>query len=91
MEKNDFVMWLHGFSELNGETPPTKEQWKMIQEHLATMFEKVTTELEPAQAIPNKFTEIEMKDIFKPKGDAGSLRGWGHIPETVGSGGKLIC
>lgn len=42
MTEQQFAYWLQGFAELSGESPPTREQWKSIQEHLATVFVKVT-------------------------------------------------
>lgn len=48
MDATNFAYWLNGFAELNGDTPPTAEQWKAIREHLALVFEKVT----PPVALP---------------------------------------
>ena len=42
MTPEQFAYWLQGFAELNGPTVPTFNQWKSIQEHLATVFEKKT-------------------------------------------------
>ena len=42
MTPEQFTYWLQGFVELNPNTEPTPEQWKMIQEHLKTVFTKVT-------------------------------------------------
>lgn len=42
MTPEQFTYWLQGFSELNGEWPPNKDQWKAIQEHLNTVFKKIT-------------------------------------------------
>jgi hypothetical protein len=42
MNAQDFARWLQGFAELNGDTPPTPEQWKSIREHLQLCFVKVT-------------------------------------------------
>lgn len=41
MDAQQFAYWLQGFAELTNERP-TAEQWKSIQEHLATVFVKVT-------------------------------------------------
>lgn len=46
-----FTVWLQGFVELNGGAMPSKEQWKSITEHLATVFNKVTPPVFPS--IPN--------------------------------------
>ena len=50
MTEQQFCYWLQGFIELN-QQPPTAEQWKSIQEHLATVFNKVT----PPVMLPTVF------------------------------------
>jgi len=45
MTTEQFAYWLQGFSELTGGTPPTAEQWQSIQDHLKTVFVKVTPPL----------------------------------------------
>lgn len=51
-----FCYWLQGFAELreNGGNSPTAEQWKLIREHLATVFNKVTPPLltQPSATCP---------------------------------------
>jgi hypothetical protein len=42
MTPEQFTYWLQGFVELGKGAAPTPEQWKSIQEHLATVFKKVT-------------------------------------------------
>lgn len=60
MHSTDFAYWLHGFTELTGEVMPTEAQWKMIVEHLNTVFHKVTPPLDkttdkaPAPAVAAK-------------------------------------
>lgn len=41
MTAEQFAYWLQGFSELNL-GPPSEVQWKIVQDHLATVFTKVT-------------------------------------------------
>lgn len=41
MTPENFVYWLNGFVELNG-NPPTPEQWQSIKEHLQLVMTKVT-------------------------------------------------
>ena len=41
MTPENFVYWLQGFVELNG-NPPTPEQWQSIKEHLSLVMNKVT-------------------------------------------------
>lgn len=43
MTAEQFAYWLQGFSELNPALEaPSTEQWKAIQDHLKTVFVKVT-------------------------------------------------
>jgi hypothetical protein len=43
MKPEQFVYWLQGFSEMNENQPhPTRKQWKMIEDHLKTVFKKET-------------------------------------------------
>lgn len=43
MTAEQFAYWLQGFSELNPALEaPSPEQWKAIQDHLKTVFVKVT-------------------------------------------------
>lgn len=49
MTPEQFCYWLQGFGELSSE-PPTPEQWKSINEHLQTVFKKVTPPVGPAIA-----------------------------------------
>lgn len=46
MTPEQFSYWLQGFVEMNGGKMPTEGQWKAIQEHLATVFKKVTLPVE---------------------------------------------
>jgi hypothetical protein len=43
MTPEQFAYWLQGYSEIAGDAP-TKEQWQVIQDHLKTVFHKVTPE-----------------------------------------------
>lgn len=42
MTPEQFCYWLQGRAELMPDTPPSAAEWKMIAEHLATVFKKVT-------------------------------------------------
>lgn len=42
MTPEQFAYWLQGFAELNPNNPPNAIQWKQIQDHLNTVFKKVT-------------------------------------------------
>lgn len=47
MSPEQFAYWLQGFAEMKTDkNPPTREQWELIQEHLATVFKKVTPPLQ---------------------------------------------
>jgi hypothetical protein len=41
LNPDQFAHFLYGFSETN-QNPPTTEQWKVIQNHLNGIFNKVT-------------------------------------------------
>lgn len=47
MNNDQFTYWLQGFVEMNGDKEPTKEQWKMIKNHLQLCFKKLTPPLMP--------------------------------------------
>ncbi len=43
MTPEQFAYWLQGFAELNPDIEhPTPAQWKAINDHLATVFNKIT-------------------------------------------------
>lgn len=46
MTAEQFAYWLRGFTELNPVEQPTPDQWFAIQQHLETVFQKVTPPLE---------------------------------------------
>lgn len=45
-----FAYWLQGYVEMGGQCP-TEYQWKMIKEHLALVFNKVTSQLEGQEPV----------------------------------------
>lgn len=56
MTPEQFCYWLQGFCEMNGGKEPTTEQWNMINDHLRTVFFKVTPPLTPLSPVnPNKY------------------------------------
>jgi hypothetical protein len=54
MTPEQFCYWLQGFGELGG-TPPTPDQWKSINEHLALVFHKVTPPVQPMVPSPLEY------------------------------------
>lgn len=43
MTPEQFVYWLQGFVEINNTSKsPSADQWKVIEDHLKTVFHKVT-------------------------------------------------
>lgn len=44
MTNEQFTYWLQGFVELHG-GQPNPSQWKMIKEHLKTVFKKITPDV----------------------------------------------
>ena len=49
MTPEQFCYWLKGYSEVAG-TEPNDYQWKVITDHLATVFHKVTPQYLPNPA-----------------------------------------
>lgn len=50
MSPEQFVYWLQGYSELNGQRP-TAEAWQSIQNHLNLVFKKVTPEVKKEKQV----------------------------------------
>jgi hypothetical protein len=42
MTAEQFAYWLQGFAELNNGAVPNETQWRSINDHLQTVFKKVT-------------------------------------------------
>lgn len=51
MTTEQFAYWLQGYSEIAGEAP-SKEQWKVIQDHLKTAFKKITPDSDVGYPLP---------------------------------------
>jgi hypothetical protein len=49
MNHDQFAYWLQGFVETNGGKEPTKEQWKIIKDHLQLCFVKGGTMIPQGQ------------------------------------------
>ena len=65
MNLDIFGVWLHGWTELNGEKKPTQEQWNMIVEHLNLCFNKVTKPLINEDVEPIDLGDSVFKDIIE--------------------------
>lgn len=68
MTAEQFAYWLQGFAELNAERP-TPEQWTAINEHLQTVFVKVTPAYPPSiKAYPPGVRSLELRqsDLQSP-------------------------
>jgi hypothetical protein len=63
MTPEQFCYWLQGRAELMPETPPSAAEWKMIGEHLATVFKKVT----PAKADESPLARAQRESIGRPQ------------------------
>lgn len=70
MTAEQFAYWLQGFAELNPTmSQPTPEQWKSINDHLKTVFVKVTppfvvreaTERESLQEALRRYREADQR------------------------------
>lgn len=51
MKSEQFAYWLQGFAELTPGQVPSKEQWDLIVEHLAEVFDKVTPPMKMGSSI----------------------------------------
>jgi hypothetical protein len=78
MSTEQFAYWLQGFAETS-DAPPTEREWKIIKDHLNTVFHKVTPTPPPTHLDPRK--EGAYRDMMR---DAMATR-------HPGSGGVLIC
>ncbi len=57
MTPTEFCYWLQGRAELLPDQPPTADEWKMIREHLALAFVKVT----PPKPTPSpSYQDVQM-------------------------------
>jgi hypothetical protein len=65
MTPENFAYWLQGFVELTQGQTPNPAQWKSIQEHLATVFKKVT----PAVGETTVKVTVDTKDAQKSVDD----------------------
>ena len=63
MTSENFTYWCQGFVELTGGAHPTPEQWKMIKEHLALVFTKVTPPLEKPNSLVSK-SSLKILDLL---------------------------
>jgi len=75
MTAEQFAYWMQGFSELTGDEMPTPAQWKMMKEHLATVFVKVTPPLNADPIDPSKVPPMR-QHIPSPDRDFGVLYDW---------------
>jgi len=65
MTQEQFIYWLQGYVEINGQQP-NAEQWEMIKQHLRTVFTKVTT----TGYAPNDPNRIGMTKPWNPMDNA---------------------
>lgn len=52
MTPQQFAYWLQGYAEINGGAP-NEEQWQIIRDHLALVFDKVTPEYRGPSITPS--------------------------------------
>lgn len=60
MTPRDFTYWLHGYTEIHGETP-SKNQWKIILNHLDLALNKSKNDSE----IQARAAKIDLSNIGK--------------------------
>jgi hypothetical protein len=71
MTAEQFAYWLQGFTELTQSAQPTPEQWKSINDHLKTVFVKVTPSLGDSlspQPGTVRTSEFRYEDYLKQRG-----------------------
>lgn len=51
MTSEQFSYWLQGFAEITDKAPSEKE-WKIIKDHLSTVFNKITPDRSPKMNEP---------------------------------------
>jgi len=77
MNYDQFAYWLQGFVEMNGGREPTKEQWKMIKDHLQLCFKKLTPPLMPYGVGGSYGGDLKVKHITVGQGGGGGSKGGG--------------
>ena len=82
MNNDQFAYWLQGFVEMNGGKEPTKEQWKMIKDHLQLCFKKMTPPLMPYGVGGTFGGDIRVKHV-----SVGHPGGGGPASEVDNAGG----
>jgi hypothetical protein len=84
MTAEQFTYWLQGFFELSQpDTVLTAEQTKMIREHLATVFQKVT----PPLNLPGTWPVPQIQPLSPP---SPVQPDWAYRPSITCSGGSGI-
>lgn len=63
MNAQEFCYWLQGRAELLPDQPPTEAEWKMIREHLALVFVKVTPPLKAPAYVPDSQEQIARRAL----------------------------
>lgn len=63
MTPEQFTYWLQGFSEISDKTP-TENEWKIIQDHLALVFNKITPTY-PKIDFPRKMEDPGYPQVFE--------------------------
>lgn len=63
----EFCYWLQGFSELTDAGQSlSKNQWEIIRQHLALVFDKITDNIKPQECIPAKTPlQIDWKKMME--------------------------
>lgn len=82
MTPEQFAYWLQGFAEVT-QRAPTEQEWKIIKDHLATVFNKVTPTYQPPKINPFPY------DSRKPETIPGPYRPFETSPFT--SPPTVIC
>lgn len=78
MTPEQFCYWLQGYTELQvGEVGITRDQWRIIQDHLKEVFHKVT---------PNRSLQEQLKPVPMP-----NIKPGGSWPNLNHQQPNIIC
>lgn len=66
MTPEQFAYWLQGFAEIHS-AAPSADQWQVIRDHLAAVFQKVTPERAPSSRPTPAFDHAEWAKVLERK------------------------
>jgi hypothetical protein len=95
MTPEQFAYWLQGFVELTQGKTPNPAQWKSIQDHLGTVFKKVTPPVSQEVEVKIGRNDPSVLDAMRKMRDFGLPLNEAMQPVRMGDGGiapgTIIC